>query len=247
MTEAVSIATTTTPRLGAENTLQSPEGVSVTNSGLPTPSQPHSYEDLHSVPGSLDKTSLRCLCWGLIMWNEGTERGTWRCLCWLLLNNSAFSLWASASFHPLFRLSGQFGLTLRCFSSISGIFDFVVFTFIKPQYLCILKRHLKKQLWSSPPWLSGNESDWHPWGRGFNPWPCSVGYVSGIALSCGVGHRHASDLTLLCLWCRPATTADWTPSLNLHVPQIWLQKDKIKITVILIAETYGLIFTLTEH
>ena len=29
----------------------------------------------------------------------------------------------------------------------------------------------------------------------------------GMAVSCGVGCRHGSDLALLWLWCRPATTA----------------------------------------
>ena len=31
--------------------------------------------------------------------------------------------------------------------------------------------------------------------------------VSGIAMSCGVGHRLGLDLALLWLWCRPAATA----------------------------------------
>ena len=30
---------------------------------------------------------------------------------------------------------------------------------------------------------------------------------SGIAMSCGVGHRQGSDPTLLWLWCGPAATA----------------------------------------
>ena len=30
-------------------------------------------------------------------------------------------------------------------------------------------------------------------------------------MSCGVGHRHSSDLTLLWLWCRPAATAPVRP------------------------------------
>ena len=34
-----------------------------------------------------------------------------------------------------------------------------------------------------------------------------VGEGSGVAGSCGVGGRRGSDLALLCLWCRPATTA----------------------------------------
>ena len=28
-----------------------------------------------------------------------------------------------------------------------------------------------------------------------------VGYVSSVAMSCGVGHRYGSDPTLLWLWC----------------------------------------------
>ena len=28
-----------------------------------------------------------------------------------------------------------------------------------------------------------------------------------VAMSCGVGHRHGSDLALLQLWCRPAAVA----------------------------------------
>ena len=30
---------------------------------------------------------------------------------------------------------------------------------------------------------------------------------SSIATSCGIGHRHSSDLALLWLWYRPAVTA----------------------------------------
>ena len=55
-----------------------------------------------------------------------------------------------------------------------------------------------------PSWLSGNESDEHPWGRRFDPWPHSAGSRSGIAVSCGVGHRCSSDPALLWLWYRLA-------------------------------------------
>ena len=43
----------------------------------------------------------------------------------------------------------------------------------------------------------------------FDPWPCSLGWGSGIAVSCGVGCRCGSDFTLpwLWLWCRPADRA----------------------------------------
>ena len=45
----------------------------------------------------------------------------------------------------------------------------------------------------------------------FPPWPRSVGSGPGVAVSCGVGRRHASDPTLLWLWCRPAATAPFGP------------------------------------
>ena len=41
-----------------------------------------------------------------------------------------------------------------------------------------------KTLWLEfPLWCSRNESDWEPWGCGFDPWPHSVGYGSGVAVS----------------------------------------------------------------
>ena len=45
----------------------------------------------------------------------------------------------------------------------------------------------------------------------FDPWPHSVGYGSGIAVSCGVGYRHGSDPELLWLWHRLAATAPIRP------------------------------------
>ena len=36
-------------------------------------------------------------------------------------------------------------------------------------------------------------------------------YISGIAISCGVGHRCGSDPTLLWLWCRPAAVVPVQP------------------------------------
>ena len=39
---------------------------------------------------------------------------------------------------------------------------------------------------------------------------------SGLALSCGVGHRHGSDPMLVWLWGRPAATAPfWPPAWEL--------------------------------
>ena len=40
-----------------------------------------------------------------------------------------------------------------------------------------------------------------------SPWPCSVGYGSSIVVSCGTGHGHGLDPTLLWVWHRPAATA----------------------------------------
>lgn len=58
-----------------------------------------------------------------------------------------------------------------------------------------------------PSCLSRNESDEHPWGRGFNSWPCPVGWGSSVAVSCGVGGRRGLELVLMWLWCKPAATA----------------------------------------
>ena len=70
---------------------------------------------------------------------------------------------------------------------------------------------LKSQLKEFPSWLSGNKSDCYPWGFGFGPWPCSVGWGSRVAVSCGVGRRQGLDLALLWLWCRLAATAPIWP------------------------------------
>ena len=43
------------------------------------------------------------------------------------------------------------------------------------------------------------ESDWELWGCGFNPWPHSVAWGSGVAVSCGVGCRGSLDSALLWL------------------------------------------------
>ena len=59
-----------------------------------------------------------------------------------------------------------------------------------------------------------NKSDWEPRGCGFDPWLCSVGEGSGVAVSCGVGRRFGSDPELLWLWRRPVAVA-------LIRPQAW--------------------------
>ena len=45
-----------------------------------------------------------------------------------------------------------------------------------------------------PLWLSSNESDWYPRECRFDPRPCSVGWGSGNAVSCGASHRFGLDL-----------------------------------------------------
>ena len=44
-------------------------------------------------------------------------------------------------------------------------------------------------------------------GCGFDPWPRSVGWGSGVAVGCGVGCRRGLDPALLWLWCGPVAAA----------------------------------------
>ena len=55
---------------------------------------------------------------------------------------------------------------------------------------------------------------------------------SGVATSCGVGHRHSSELALLWLWRRPVAAAPirplaWEPP---YAAGVALKKTKKKIT-----------------
>ena len=104
------------------------------------------------------------------------------------------------------------GLHLACFHLTCNIRS------ISALYLCSSRAslnlsHLKLLPLECPLWHSGNESDWYPRGCGFDPWPCSVGRGSSVAMSCGVGHRRGSDhmLLLLWLWWRLAATAPIGP------------------------------------
>ena len=54
-------------------------------------------------------------------------------------------------------------------------------------------------------WSRRNESNWYPWGCGFDHWLCSVGRGSSVAVSCGLGVGH--DLDPVWLWHRPAAAA----------------------------------------
>ena len=71
------------------------------------------------------------------------------------------------------------------------------------------KCKLKKEKLEFLLWCRENESDQEP--CRFDPWPCSVGEGSSIALSCSVGCRRGLNLVLLCLWCRPAAVAPIQP------------------------------------
>ena len=68
-----------------------------------------------------------------------------------------------------------------------------------------------------PLWSSRNESNKYPQECGFDPWPCSMGQGSGVAVICGVGRRHSLDPALLWLWCRLAAAADSTSSLGTSI------------------------------
>ena len=61
-----------------------------------------------------------------------------------------------------------------------------------------IKEIKKKKEEEFPSWLRG---------CGFDPWPRSVGWGSGVAVCCGVGCRCGSEPALLWLWRRPAATA----------------------------------------
>lgn len=54
---------------------------------------------------------------------------------------------------------------------------------------------------------AGYEPNQYPWRCRFDPWPCSVGEGSRVAVSSGVGGGWSSDPPLLWLWCRLAAAA----------------------------------------
>ena len=88
----------------------------------------------------------------------------------------------------------------------------------------------KTCLWSSRRGSVVNKPDWYPWECGFHPWPRSVGWRSGVAVSCGARQRFGSDLALLWLWCRPAATGPiqslaWEPP---YATGVALKKQKTK-------------------
>ena len=58
-----------------------------------------------------------------------------------------------------------------------------------------------------PSLRSRNESDWYPWVCRFDPQPHSVGWGSGIVVSCYVGRRRGLDPKLLWLWHRLTAVA----------------------------------------
>ena len=60
-------------------------------------------------------------------------------------------------------------------------------------------------------WCTGNKSEQYPRECGFYPWPHSVGWGSGIALTYGVGCKHGLDPELLWLWRRPIAIAPIRP------------------------------------
>ena len=58
---------------------------------------------------------------------------------------------------------------------------------------------------------SRRESGWYPGGCGFDAWLRSLGWGSGVAVSCGVGRRRGSDPTWLWLWYRSVAAAPIRP------------------------------------
>ena len=92
---------------------------------------------------------------------------------------------------------------------------------------------LKTKNWVEfPLWLSNNEPKWYPGGCGFDPWPCSGGEGSGVAVSFSTDHRCSLDLAMLWLWRRPAAAlmqhVAWELPYAVGVPQ--KRKTKTKNT-----------------
>ena len=88
------------------------------------------------------------------------------------------------------------------------------------------------KIWSSRCGSVVNKSNWEP--CKFHPWPFSVGYRSGVAMSCGVGCRRGLDPELPWLWPRPAATAPirplaWEPP---YAAGAALEKTKNKIKIL---------------
>ena len=75
----------------------------------------------------------------------------------------------------------------------------------------ILTPGLFYKIWSFRCGSACYKPDEYPWGCRFNPWPCSVGYGSCVAMSCGVGHRCSLELALLWLWHSLASAAPIRP------------------------------------
>ena len=64
--------------------------------------------------------------------------------------------------------------------------------------------------------------------------PCSVGWGSRFAVSCGAGRRRGSNPTLLWPWCRPVATAPiqpvaWEPPCASGTAQEMARRQKIKV------------------
>ena len=62
--------------------------------------------------------------------------------------------------------------------------------------------------WEFLLWCRGNESNQEPWGCGFDPWSCSVGWGSGIAEAVAWAGSHSSNLApslgaSICHMCSP--------------------------------------------
>ena len=67
--------------------------------------------------------------------------------------------------------------------------------------------------------------------------PLLSGLRSGIAVSCGVGHRRGSDPAWLWLWCRPVAIAPigpltWEPPYAMGAAQEKAKRQKKKIHIV---------------
>ena len=57
----------------------------------------------------------------------------------------------------------------------SFVLIYLLTVFIRPFFTQLLGSNIKLSFQEFLVWHSRNESDWEPWGCGFDPWLCSVG------------------------------------------------------------------------
>ena len=92
-----------------------------------------------------------------------------------------------------------------------------------------------------PLWCWGNESDWYPRGCWFDPWPLSVGWRSGITMSCGVGWAAIALIGPLA-WELTYATGVAHP-LQKSVSNLLKDSSGLKINILFVMSLYSSVFS----